>query len=49
MFHIIYQNGSKILSIETSPWGRNDLGTIGMFLKLIMEWIKRRLAQLQSI
>ena len=46
MFQLSYQNGGNTLSIEK---GEEDLGTNGAVLKLVIERIKKYLAQMQSI
>ena len=49
MFHVSYQNGGKILSAENLPEGEDDSGVNGAFFKTNYWWIKKNLAQMQSI
>ena len=49
MFHPSYQNGGKILSTGKPPVGIMTQELIALFLKLNTEYIKKHLAQLQSI
>ena len=50
LFDLSYQNSDKILNIDKPlEWEEMTQELMARFLKLIIEWIKKHLAQLQSI